>query len=67
MNDNKAINQLTSGVFVVMFTMSVCNTIQGTILPDLINHYQLKAAMQGAIGTFQSIGSLIAVGSALPY
>lgn len=59
--DRKSINRLTNGVFIVYFVMSLCNTIQGTLLTDLINFYHLQGAMQGMLGTFQSIGSLISL------
>jgi len=61
MDDRKAINRYTTGIYLVMFTMSVCNTIQSPLLTVLIDHYQLKSAMQGILSSFQSIGSLVAL------
>ena len=62
MEHRKAVNILASGIIIIMFSMSICNTIQSTLLTDIINHYQLKAAMQGMLGSFQSIGSLLSLG-----
>ena len=61
MEDRKAVSRMTVGILIVMFTIALCNTIQGTLLTDFIDHYQLQAAMQGALGTFQSVGSVIAL------
>lgn len=57
----RAIGQYTLGIYLIMFAISMCNTIQGTLLTDIIGHYDLKAAMQGSLSAYQSIGSFLAL------
>lgn len=61
MKIKKATEMYAFGVFVVMFTIAVCNAQQSTLLTDIINSYGLKDAIQGGMSAYQSIGILIAL------
>ena len=61
MQKNKAAQMYAFGVFIVMFTVAVCNALQSALLSDMIGNYQLKDALQGGMSAFQSLGVLFAL------
>ncbi len=65
MDEKRAVNMLTFGTYILMFTTSMCNTLLGPLLTDIINQYHLKAALQGALSAAQSAGSMAALGIGL--
>jgi len=61
MKQKNAVSLLTFGTFILMFTTSMCNTLLGPLLTDIIDQYHLKAALQGILSAAQSAGSMVAL------
>lgn len=61
MEEKRAVNLLTFGTYILMLTTSMCNTLLGPLLTDIIDQYQLKAALQGLLSAAQSAGSMAAL------
>lgn len=48
-------------LFLLLLTMSVCNSAQSVLLNDYVTYFSLQSSSQGLIGTSQSCGSLVMI------
>ena len=61
MQNNRNKGLYAAGIFLMMFTASICTTTQGVMLTNYISYYHLESFQQGLMSAFQSGGNLVAL------